>query len=126
MTSSINNIIFLPAGGPNKSFFFLINLSLSINKSYIFLALVYAEKLSVENTNFSAFKLNKYSFIITVLPVPVSPDNNILKPPSINYVIKYLNLTVSLVYTNILKYGIFESYLKSYTFSYHGLNSFAL
>jgi hypothetical protein len=55
-----------------------------MNRSYKFLALVYAEKLSVENTNFSESKPYRYSLIITVLPVPVSPESNTLNPPSMS------------------------------------------
>jgi hypothetical protein len=44
--------------------------------------------------------------MITDLPVPVSPVIKTLNPPPINLSKTYLNLTVSLVGTSILKYGI--------------------
>lgn len=124
LTSSINKTIFFPAGGPNKSLRFFMNLSLSMNKSSKFLELVYAEKLSMENTYFSLLTLNRYSYMITDLPTPVSPVISTLYPPSINLSRRYLNLTVSYVGTRILKYGRVASYLKSVTKSFHGLNSF--
>lgn len=52
LISSINTIIFLPAGGPTKSLPFLINLS-EMNKSNKLFAVVYALKLKLELTNLS-------------------------------------------------------------------------
>ena len=86
--------------------------------------LVYAEKLRVENTNLSLFKEYKYSFIMTDFPVPVSPDNITLNPPSMSFSRIYLNLTVSFVGTKILKYGWFGLYLNSVMISVQDLNSF--
>jgi hypothetical protein len=62
--------------------------------------------------------------MITDLPTPVSPLNNTLQLLATNLSNKNLNLTVSEVGTNILKYGILELYVNSYTYSFHDLNSF--
>lgn len=63
---------------------------------------------------------------MTDLPTPVYPESKTFFFPPNNFPNKYLYLTVSLVGTKILKYGISESYLNYVTSSDQFLNYFVL